>query len=172
MRKIYISILATVLSCIGFSQEINLKSEIPDNLIGTWVMEIKGEGEIPSQMMKYVFRNDDSDGNVCEFHWLFKRSPDKEYITVGVEYGYLKVGSKIFQSKTFKAGSQQVQPMEMKFDDTIKWYYPGDDRYEQFPKGQTARYEIQGNKLIIKNDDNGDGDYDDEGELQVYIKSN
>ena len=68
-----------------FSQnEKTVKENIPDNLQGSWVIEMPGEGQVPSQIFRWKFSKIETNNGECEFHWLFKRQEDPDFITVAV----------------------------------------------------------------------------------------
>ena len=146
-------------------------NDIPDDLMGNWVIEQPGEGEIPSQIFRWKFSKTNSKTGECEFHWLFKRQEDKNFITVGILVSDFSVNNNEISTKLTKVGSMQKEPMKMSFYDEVKWYYPGDSLFEKTDsKESTFQYEIKDNKFIVLEDHNNDGDYEDEGEFQKYSK--
>ena len=147
-----------------------LQTEIPDDLFGSWKIEQIGEGEIPSQIFRRVYKKTNKNEGVTEFQWLFKRAEDRDYLAVGVSVGNFTIQGDIVTVINTKFGSQQAEPMSDVFYDTIKWYYPGDLNYEKSPKKEVYSVELKGNILIVKTDNNGDGDYDDEYEVDEYMK--
>ena len=83
--KTKLIILLFFITPLLFSQSENIEIEkIPDQLIGSCVIDQPGEGQIPSQIFRWKFKKTTSNKGECEFHWLFKRQEDPEYITVGV----------------------------------------------------------------------------------------
>ena len=172
MKKIITGLLLIFITPLLFSQnEVTEKEIIPDNLLGSWVIEQPGEGQVPSQIFRWKFNKKTQKQGECEFYWMFKRQEDKEYITVAVAvYDFHVVASKIYGKMT-KAGSQQKQAMVMEFYDEVKWYNPGDEFYDKFGmKEINTEFVIKNNLLNLLEDNNGDGDYDDEGESQSYAK--
>lgn len=170
--KTKLIILLFFITPLLFSQSENIDIEkIPDQLIGSWVIDQPGEGQIPSQIFRWKFKKTTSNKGECEFHWLFKRQEDPEYITVGVAvYDFYIIGNRI-KGEITKAGSQQKQAMVMEFYDEIKWYLPGDEYYEKFGmKEINSEYEIKENVLILFEDNNKDGDYEEDGEVQKYLR--
>jgi len=172
MKKIIVLCMTFFVTSFLFSQnEKTVKEVIPDNLQGSWVIEMLGEGQRPSEIFRWKFSKIEINNGECEFHWLFKRQEDQDFITVGVAVYDFYIDAGKIQGKMTKAGSQQIKPMVMEFYDETKWYYPGDEFFENFGMKEIgAEFELKNNLLILKEDNNGDGDYDDEGETQSYSK--
>jgi len=139
-------------------------------LIGTWVNEQKGEGEIPSQILKYVFGISESGEWFSEFYWMVKRTQDNEYITVAAVIGSLSIEQNVLKLKTTKAGSQLGANGYQDIYKEIKWFANDDVRFSMVPQQSEYYFQINGNLLEMKSDDNQDGDYDDEGETTVFTK--
>ena len=153
-----------------FSQS-NPTSDIPDNLLGSWIIEQSGEGQVPSQIFRWKFSKIDSKKGECEFHWLFKRQEDKDYIAVAILVSDFSVNESEISTNLTKVGSMQKEPMKMEFYNEVKWHFPGDSLFEKTDNKQsTFSYEIENNMFIVKEDYNKDGDFDDEGETRKYLK--
>ncbi len=150
---------------------IHFQNEIPHDLAGTWELKVPGEGEIPSQIFKWIFYTNESGNDIAEFHWLFKRTDDKAYISVFVVKGNLMVNHKVFTLSTFTTGSQQVDA-KLEFYEEIKWYSEGDPKFDRYPKQESHNFLVEGNKLKVQDDINGDGDFDDKEETTIYTKVN
>ena len=143
---------------------------IPDELVGTWAIRLDGEGEIPSQIFRHVFSKDSDRSGTHEFYWLFKRAEDKEFTVVAAVVGDLKIEGDKFTSVLQKAGTQQKEPMVMSFYDEIHWYQKGDGMFEKFPQQEVSFFKVDGDKLILKWDHNNDGDFEDDGEYDVFSR--
>ena len=102
MKKIITGLLLIFITPLLFSQnEVTEKEIIPDNLLGSWVIEQPGEGQVPSQIFRWKFNKKTQKQGECEFYWMFKRQEDKEYITVAVAvYDFHVVASKIYGKMT------------------------------------------------------------------------
>jgi len=170
MKKVVVVIALFFVTPLLFSQNKISQNEIPDALLGSWVINQKGEGQIPSQIMRWKFSKTSSTEGESEFYWLFKRQEDKEFITVAVIVGSLQVKNDEFYSTMKKVGSMQKEPMVLEFYDTVKWYFPGDSLFEKTPKESSYHFEIKEDALILSMDYNKDGDFDDQGETQQYTK--
>ncbi len=145
--------------------------EIPDQLIGSWVMDQPGEGQIPSQILRWEFKKTSSNNGECEFYWLFKRQDDLKYITVAVLVSDFTVVNNTIRTSLTKVGSMQKEPMKMEFYDEVKWHYPGDSFFEMKDnKEGILSFKIKDNVLTFYEDHNKDGDYEDEGEVQKYFR--
>ena len=161
------------------SQDNNPNKEvIPDSLIGTWMIDapgqfLEGQGEVPSQIFKWKFSKMEAKKGAGEFHWLFKRQEDKDFITVFVAVYDFYIEEGKIHGNMVKGGSQQKEAMVMEFYDEIKWSYPGDERFKKFGnKKIKPAFEINSDFLFLLEDHNGDGDFEDEGERQKYTKEN
>ena len=171
MNNLMVLLICFFITPLLFSQnEEAVYDEIPENLIGSWVIEELGEGQIPSQIFRWKFSKLTQKTCESEFHWLFKRQEDSDYITVAVLVSDLHVKGDKFFTKTKKAGSMQKEPGKMEFYGVIKWHLPGDDLFEKYPKEGSNLFKIKGDVLILQEDHNGDGDFEDEGETQKYMK--
>lgn len=170
MKSTKILLLFLIISVFVYGQNENNQTEIPDDLIGSWVIMQKGEGQVPSQIFRWIFTNSEMNKAKSEFHWLFKRLEDKDFITVAALVGILTVKNNKFFSTTTKVGTMQKEPMVMEFYETVKWYFPGDPMFEKFPKEESHYFEIIGDVLKLKQDNNLDGDFNDEGEVQEYMR--
>ncbi|WP_370480324.1 hypothetical protein [Tamlana flava] len=152
-------LLATLL----FSQsETKNIEKIPDELIGKWEIDLPGEGEIPSQIFRWIFKKTIEDKGESEFHWLFKRKEDLKYITVAVMVSDFSVEGNIIRTSLIKAGSMQKELMQMDFYDEVKWYYPGDSMFIKFHQEEFYIFEIKENVLLLKEGN--------DGELQKYSR--
>jgi len=170
MKSTKILLLFLIISAFSYGQNENDQTEIPNDLIGSWVIIQKGEGQVPSQIFRWIFTNSEIKQGISEFHWLFKRLEDKDFITVAAIVGNLTVKNNKFFSTSTKVGSMQKEPMVMEFYETVKWYFPGDPMFEKFPKEESYYFEIIGDVLKLKQDNNQDGDFTDEGEVQEYMR--
>jgi hypothetical protein len=170
MKRLVLVIVLFFVTPLLFSQNENSQNVIPDELLGSWVFNQKGEGQTPSQIMRWKFSKINSTEGETEFYWLFKRQEDKDFITVAVMVGSLQVKNDEFYSTIKKVGSMQKEPMVMEFYDTVKWYFPGDSLFEKTPKESSYHFEIKEDALILSTDYNKDGDFNDQGEIQQYTK--
>lgn len=150
---------------------LHFQTTIPEELAGTWELKVPGEGEIPSQIFKWIFYTNDLGNDIAEFHWLFKRTVDKAFISVFVVKGNLIVENDVFTLSTFMTGSQQVDS-KLEFYEEIKWFSEGDPKFDRYPKQESHYFLIEGNKLKVQDDFNGDGDFDDEEATTIYTKLN
>lgn len=149
--KIKLIIPLFFLTALLFSQS-NTKDleKIPDQLLGSWELNLPGEGEIPSQIFKWVFKKTIEDKAESEFHWLFKRKEDLKYITVAVLVSDFYVESNTIRTSLIKAGSMQKELVQMDFYDEVKWYYPGDPMFGKFHQEEFLIFEIKENALFLK----------------------
>ena len=170
MKSTKILLLFLIISVFVYGQNENNQTKIPNDLIGSWVIMQKREGQVPSQIFRWIFTNSEMNKGESEFHWLFKRLEDKDFITVAALVGKLNVKNDKFFSTTTKVGTMQKEPMVMEFYETVKWYFPGDPMFEKFPKEESRYFEIIGDVLKLKQDNNLDGDFNDEGEVQEYMR--
>ena len=150
---------------------LHSQTTIPEELAGTWELKTPGEGEIPSQIFKWIFCTSEAGNDIAEFHWLLKRIEDKAYITVFVVKGNLTVDHNIFTLSAFTTGSQQVNE-KLEFYEEIKWFSEGDPKFDRYPKQESHYFLIEGDKLKVQDDFNGDGDFDDKEETTIYTKTN
>jgi len=161
--KIKLIIPIFLLTTLMFSQsEIKDLEKIPDHLIGTWELDLPGEGEIPSQIFRWVFNKKSGDKGESEFHWLFKRKEDLKYITVAVMVSDFFVEGNTITTSLIKAGSMQKEAMQMDFYDEVKWYYPGDPMFGKFHQGEDYIFEIKENALFLKEGN--------EGKFEKYVR--
>jgi len=170
--KIKLIISLFFITPLLFSQSENIEIEkIPEQLIGSWVLDQPGEGQIPSQIFRWKFKKITSNEGECEFHWLFKRQEDPEYIAVGILVSDFSVVDNTIRTSLTKVGSMQKKPMKMEFYDQVKWYYSGDSLFEMTDdKKGVFLFEIKEDVLIIFEDNNKDGDYEDDREVTKYIR--
>lgn len=150
---------------------LHAQNNIPEEMAGTWQLNLPGEAEIPSQIFKWVFYTNESGNDIAEFHWLFKRIEDKDYITVFVVKGNLVVTQDVFTLSTFSTGSQQVDG-KLEFYEEIKWFSEGNPKFDRYPKKESHFFDIEANKLKVQDDLNNDGDFDDKDESTIYTKIN
>jgi len=155
--KIKLIIPLFLLTTLLFSQSKTKDLEkIPDQLLGTWELDLPGEGQIPSQIFRWVFKKTIEDKGESEFHWLFKRKEDLKYITVAVLVSDFFVDGNSFRTSLIKAGSMQKEQMQMEFYDEVKWYYPGDPMFGKFHQEEFYTFEIKENALFLKEGNNGE----------------
>ena len=76
MKKLII-ILLFLKWLISYAQ-----TNIPEDMFGTWELNLPGGGKIPSQIFKWIFYTNDLVDYIAESHWLFKRIEDKAKIPV------------------------------------------------------------------------------------------
>lgn len=159
-----ISIFLIFLPSVVFCQVKTSVSDnnIPEDLLGTWTYEIQGEGETPSQLFKYTFREDGSNGGIYEYQTLVKWPQFNEYIAVDIMEGQVQVTDDVLTTSLIRVGQQQ--------GDTIQWYYPGSLMYENTPKEEHYSFKLRSKKLILMKDENADGDYKDEEETMEYFR--
>lgn len=157
-----------LISCIIMLPFLNGQGIIPDDIVGTWAIHMEGEGEVPSQIFRYSFSKESEKTGTCTFYWLFKRATDKEFIVVAATAGDLNIEGDKFTSILQKAGTMQKEPMKMDFYNEVRWFTQGDDMFEKFPKEEVKLFKVEGDKLILRWDYNGDGDFEDEGEHDVF----
>ena len=151
-----------LLTTVLFSQnKTDAHEKIPEQLNGTWEIDLPGEGDIPSQIFRWVFKKTTEEMGESEFHWLFKRKEDPKYITVGVFVSDFVDGNTI-RTSLIKAGSMQKELMKMEFYDEVKWYYPGDPMFGKFHQEEFYIFEIKENALLLKEGNND--------EVQKYSK--
>lgn len=136
--------------------------QIPEQLIGTWEINLPGEGEIPSQIYRWIFNKITNNKGESEFHWLFKRQEDLKYITVGVFVSDFFVEDNTFKTSLKKVGSMQKELMKMEFYDEVKWHYPGDELFAKSPQNGFYTFEVNEGELMLKEGNNG--------EVQKYSK--
>ena len=154
--KIQLIIPFFLLSTLLFSQnETRDLEKIPDQLFGTWELNLPGEGEIPSQIFRWIFKKRIEDKGESEFHWLFKRKEDLKYITVAVLVSDFFVDANTIRTRLIKAGSMQKELMQMDFYNEVKWYYPGDPMFSKFHQEEFYIFEIKENALFLKEENNG-----------------
>ncbi len=152
-----------LLTTLLFSQnKTDDLEKIPDQLTGTWEIVLPGEGEIPSQIFRWVFNKTSGNNGESEFHWLFKRKEDPKYITVAVLVSDFFVDGNTIRTSLIKAGSMQKELMKMEFYDEVKWYYPGDPMFGKFHQEEFYIFEIKENALLLKEGNND--------EVQKYSK--
>lgn len=164
------TIISTIICGLFLIPALFCQDIIPDDLVGTWIIKLEGEGEIPSQIFRHTFSKDNDTEGTHEFYWMFKRAEDKEFIIVAATVGDLSIEGDKFTSVMQKAGTQQKEPMVMSFYDDIHWYQKGDGMFEKFPEQEVSFFEVSGNELILKWDHNNDGDFEDEGEYDVFSR--
>ncbi len=144
-----------LLTTLLFSQsKTDDLEKIPDQLTGTWEIDLPGEGEIPSQIFRWVFNKTTGNNGESEFHWLFKRKEDPKYITVGVFVSDFSVQGNAIRTSLKKVGSMQKELMQMEFYDEVKWHYPGDDLFTKSPQKGFYQFEIKENILLLKEGNN------------------
>lgn len=154
--KIRLIIPFFLISTLLLSQsETKNIEKIPDELIGKWEIDLPGEGDIPSQIFRWVFNKTSGDIGESEFHWLFKRKEDLKYITVAVMVSDFFVEGNTIKTSLIKAGSMQKELMQMDFYDEVKWYYPGDPMFSKFHQAEFYIYEIKENVLFLKEGNDG-----------------
>lgn len=155
--KIKLIIPLFLLTTLLFSQSKTKDLEkISDQLIGTWEIDLPGEGEIPSQIFRWVFNKSTEDKGESEFHWLFKRKEDLKYITVGVFISDFSVEGSTLRTSLKKVGSMQKELGKMDFYDEVKWHYPGDALFSKSPQEGYYTFEITENVLLLKEGNNGE----------------
>ncbi|WP_242086491.1 hypothetical protein [Aestuariivivens sediminis] len=144
-----------LLTTVLFSQnKTDAHEKIPDQLLGTWELDLPGEGDIPSQIFRWVFNKTTDNTGESEFHWLFKRKKDPKYITVGVFVSDFNVQGNAIGTRLKKVGSMQKELMQMEFYDEVKWHYPGDDLFTKSPQKGFYIFEIKENLLLLKEGNN------------------
>lgn len=164
-----ISFVFVFIFCSCFSWVFS-QDQIPPDLYGTWVLELPGEGEVPSQQMKFVFHKNQTTSGTSEFWWNVKWTGASDYTTIGVTKGIFTLDEDEITVKLTRAGSQQKEPMSDIFLDSIVWYGPDDELFGKFPREEKYTFRLEKNTLFILEDENGDGDTDDEGEASAYIR--
>ncbi|WP_340114286.1 hypothetical protein [Maribellus mangrovi] len=160
-----------VILLLLITSALHAQNNIPEEMAGTWELKVPGEGEVPSQIFQWIFYSNDSGENIAEFHWLFKRIEDLDYLTVFAVKGNLVVDHNVFTLSTFTTGSQQIGG-KLEFYEEIKWFTEGDPKFDRYPKHESHFFEIEANKLKVQDDFNGDGDFDDQEETTIYTKVN
>ena len=182
---LFISIALITTSCMNNMQETNIQENkqeitdeavredvvfIPNELIGSWKLEMPGEGEgVPDQLFRRMFYREESGGGRYEIYWI-ATLPEYGPIVMAGEKGNLGINEDtIFLSPT-AFGSQQMGPMSDDFYDTTRWYYPGDSLFDMFRNDPYGLFYIEGDTLFWKKDLNNDGKFTEQNEVTRFFR--
>ena len=144
-----------------------LLNVIPDELVGTWV-HIEAEGGEDRLIIEEVA---DKIGRF-EWYWNVQLEEDAGFVTVlAVKANFVIKANRIVATVTL-CGSQLIEFEDDQVLDEIVWYSPEDEEWEWFDFYEDIYidFELKNDQLIIKEDGNDDGDYDDEDEQTIFIK--
>lgn len=144
--------------------------DIPDGLVGSWKADKPAHLDVvPLEYLRRVFIKSNAEDGAYEFYWI-SNVPGFGWVVVAAEKGNFNVNpTKVFMTPT-EFGSQQITPGVMEFYDTTHWYFPGDPMFDMFGYLNEYEFELQADTLTWRGDGNGDGDYQDEGEIIKYYR--
>lgn len=139
-----------------------------DELSGEWLLEFKREGEVPGQLFIWKFKPLSKTSGEYEFYWKADYPIKGSFVVITGEKGTYRIDHNVLFPTPKKFGSQQAEPLSEVFYDTIIWYGPGDPEFELFQATDSVGISIEENNLILKMDNNADGDWLDEDEVSVF----
>jgi hypothetical protein len=153
-----------------FISSCNVKTDkqLSNELAGEWVLEFNREGEIPGQFFLWKFDPMDKNSGNYEFYWKADYPVKGNFVVITGEKGTYRIEDDVLYPTPRKFGSQQAEPMSEIFYDTIIWYGPGDPEFELFQATDSIGISTKGSELILRMDNNGDGDWLDEDEETVF----
>lgn len=170
--KLFISIF--LLSSFLFScKEIQDRKTGKRNfsgLGGEWVLKYKREGEVPGQIFSWKFVPENRQSGNYEFYWKADYPVKGKFVVITGEKGTYRIKDDILFPVTKNFGSQQAEPMSDIFYDSVKWYSPGDPQFELFQATDSIGFNLKGDVLLLKIDNNGDGDWEDDDEITEFSR--
>lgn len=145
--------------------------EIPDEIVGDWVNESLVTWPQQDEIISLNLKKCDLLIGSFDFLWI-EEYPEENHMTVGAaaKGTFVFKSNKLIFSPTDFGSEIDIDTFEIL--DTTKWYTPGDPEFQLFEFFPPVKYECKGNSLILKVDENNDGDYDDEGESFVFVRKN
>jgi hypothetical protein len=143
--------------------------DIPDEIVGDWVNESLATWPQQDEIISFNFNKIDLLNGSFDFLWI-KEYPEENHMTVvaAAKGTFVFKSNKLIFTPT-EFGSE-IHPDTFEILDTTKWYTSNDPEFQLFEFFPPVKYECQGNSLILKVDDNNDGDYDDDGETIVFLR--
>jgi hypothetical protein len=166
MKKFKLFLPAVVLAILFFSS--CEKDDAPD-YVGTWVTtESMDMGESSLEFKETLTLKEGS------FNSLIQMGAEGQYVDFMGVKGSLDVSG---QSVTMTITSVGMVDMTDPNASGLTWYEEGTDDFDSMIKesmemdsnSMTGEYAVDGNKLTLKSDVNGDGTYSDD-EITVYTK--
>jgi hypothetical protein len=182
---LYAAIMIITTSCMNNAQEERKEEakqeeqneaeeaksiQVPEKLLGSWKLEMPGEGEgVPDQLFRRKFFKGGNDNGRYEIYWI-ATLPEYGPTVMAGEKGELSVIlDTIFMTPT-AFGSQQMGPMADDYYDTTRWYYPGDSLFDMFRNDPYGLFYIEGDTLFWKKDLNNDGQFLDQNEVTRFVR--
>ncbi|MBK3516328.1 hypothetical protein [Carboxylicivirga marina] len=141
---------------------------IPDDLVGAWTNYVSEDGV----ENRFIFeKNNERSGNL-EYYWNYRDSEAESYITLLAAKATFVVKDNMIIPTVKQWGSQLIEFDEEQLLDEIRWYTINEEEWEWFEIEDdfTITFELINDQLIIKEDMNDDGDYNDEDEIAIYVR--
>lgn len=171
--KLFSLILLFILGFVSCKKNDAIISDpIPEPLISTWICEITGEDEVPDQLFRYVFVKEDEYYGLMEWYWYANISESQELIAVMAAKAIFFVQDNKILPTITHWGSQLFEFEDDVVFDEIVWNTIGDVGCDMFDMGEklSILFEFEDGQLIVKEDLNSDGDFDDEEEKTCFNK--
>lgn len=150
---------------ISCSQEKIVKNTVPDELIGTWVCEMPGiYGEI---LFSCTFGETQDEKGV----WEAYMNDNIHKSVLVASKGDFKVENDKITYFIRSWGSQQVEPKREEFYESVKWYTPEEVEFNWFANQEskyTMAFNVVGDKLMMNEDENGNGIFEEDEYLTYY----
>ncbi len=144
---------------------------IPDEIFGTWVYEELSVDNTPIQAFNLTFSFKSEMEGFLEWYWFVDYETEGDLIVAGAAKGNFHINDNILFPDITDFGTR-LSNVDSNILPEIEWYNSGDDVWITFDMEDETKFkfELVNGKFIQYSDENGDGDFNDEGEKIVYSK--